>query len=313
MVMRIRTAIRCVLPLVLVVPVQEEPARGEVVRFEASDGVRLVGDYWAPSTPASAAVILLHMYRSDRSTWQPLVPVLREAGVAVLTIDMRGHGASIGDTDQNFARQVLDRDPVLFNSMHRDVAAAFGFLSRRSEVDMARLAIVGASVGCSVAIDYARRDRSVDVVVCLTPGEKYLGVDSVKHMRRFGHRPILLLATEDERAAADKLANLSQGATAEIVGQGRVHGTRMFGAIEGIEGRIVSFIRKHVGAHSEVTVVADLEGDEYFAIGSKAHMELAPERVRRYSSVAEARSRGLKGPDSPHEGRIHDASPKPVP
>ena len=103
-----------------------------------------------------------------------------------------------------------------------------------------------------VAIDFSRRERSVDVVVCMTPGENYLGVDSVEHIEMYGARPILLLATEDERRAAEKLGTINSGATVDIVGSGRVHGTSMFGRIEGVEDRIVSFVRENVGATEAV-------------------------------------------------------------
>ena len=88
----------------------------------------------------------------------------------------------------------------------------------------------------------------MNVVVCMTPGENYLGVDSVDDIKKYGDRPILLLATEDERRAAEKLGTVNARATVHIVGSGRVHGTRMFGRINGIEGRIVSFIRENIGA-----------------------------------------------------------------
>ena len=78
----------------------------------------------------------------------------------------------------------------------------------------------------------------------------------------------------------------------------------MFGAIDGVERRIVSFIRDGVGTRGEHPVVATIDGDEYFAIGSAEHMEAAQDRIRWFSSVQEAKARGLSGPES--EGRLDD-------
>ena len=97
-----------------------------------------------------------------------------------------------------------------------------------------------------MAIDYTTRDQSVDAVVCLTPGENYMGVDSTAHIKQTGDRPILLLATEDERRATDVLAKLAGNTSGEIVGKGRVHGTNMFGRIDGIEEKIAKFLSENV-------------------------------------------------------------------
>ena len=144
------------------------------------------------------------------------------------------------------AQRVGERDPKLSNAMYKDVEAAVKWVRTQPNVDADKLAIVGASVGCSVAIDYAAHDKSVDAVVCMTPGEKYLGVDSTRDIKKTGTCPILLLATEAEREATDTLAGLAKNATGEIVGKGRVHGTRMFGRIDGIEKKITAFLRQNV-------------------------------------------------------------------
>ena len=79
----------------------------KVVTFATEDGVEIVADYYAPTGPAAApVVILLHMYRSDRAAWKPLMPALHEAGFAVLAIDMRGHGDSIKPETQNLRRRM---------------------------------------------------------------------------------------------------------------------------------------------------------------------------------------------------------------
>ncbi len=223
-------------------------ASAEVVKFTTDDGIKIVGEFWRPaSTEGDAPVaILLHMYRSNRAAWKPLVPKLTDAGFAVLAIDMRGHGDSVEPKSKDLARRVQKRDPSLFKAMHHDVAAAQAFLAKQKGTDMSRVALIGASVGCSVAIDYAARSSSVDVVVCMTPGTGYLGVDSTKPIIKLGDRPTLLLATEDERQATDELCRLNSKVTCEIVGKGRVHGTHMFGKIAGIEKRIVDFVKAGV-------------------------------------------------------------------
>jgi len=214
---------------------------------QTADGVSIVGDFY-PAAGADRAplAILLHMYRHDRTSWLPLIAPLHEAGFAVLAIDLRGHGESIEPASMKLAERVKQRDPGLFNAMHLDVEAATAWARKQPGVHPEKLVLVGASVGCSIALDVAARDQSVDAVVCLSPGTNYLGVDSTAHIRKTRNVPILLLAEERERTAVDELAALATNAKGEIVGPDDNHGTRMFGKIAGIERKIVDFLKSAV-------------------------------------------------------------------
>jgi pimeloyl-ACP methyl ester carboxylesterase len=271
-----------------------EPHR---VEYTTSDGVVIIGDYWMPkdaSAPAPA-VILLHMYRSDRSAWRPLVPVLEEAGFAVLAIDMRGHGESIKPEDRKLEKRVRDRDPVLFRAMHRDVFGAYRWLQQRPEVDLSRLAIVGASVGCSVALDYAVRDKSVDTIVLMTPGENYLGVDSVEDIKQYGRRPVLMLTSEEERTnGTQALSELAREVELKTYSQAGVHGTKMFGKVPGVRQFMAAYLKKNIGSQSTDAVFGSVNSDVYHPAGSAEIERINDENRRIYSSAIEAERRGLR-------------------
>lgn len=271
------------------------------VKFLTDDQIEIHGTY-GPSAGRDAkapAVILLHMYNKDRSGFDPLLPVLREAGFAVLAIDMRGHGQSTGPPAMNLPRRVADRDSKLFREMHRDVRAAYLWLAGQPEVDTARFALIGASVGCSVALDYAARDRSVDAVVCLTPGTSYLGIDSLRDARKYGRRALLLLAAEPERSAAQTLAGFVPGATLQIV-PGRadnemaLHGTNMLGQVPKVEEFIIAFLRGALGPPATQPVFASINSDIYHHADSPSVRRITKENLRQFSSPAEAESRGLR-------------------
>ncbi|MCH7703314.1 MAG: alpha/beta fold hydrolase [Planctomycetes bacterium] len=266
----------------------------EVVRFETLDGVKIVADYYATDGDEPApVVILLHMYRSNRAAWKPLVPALHQAELAVLAIDLRGHGESVEPVDMDLADKSKARDSGLFNSMHSDVEAAYYWLSRRDDVDLTRVGLVGASVGCSIALDYASRDRSVDAVVCMTAGENYLGVDSKAHIARLRSQPVLLLATTGERKASDALGKRQATAVVDIVGGGTVHGTRMFGRISGIEERITTFLVENLGEPASHPVVAAMGTDRFHEPQGDRTKRMPPRTKRWFSSPAEAEKRGL--------------------
>ncbi len=279
-------------------------AEAQRVSFQTEDGVTIVGDYYTLKTDGQTktpVAILLHMYKQTRQTWKPLIPALREAGFAVLAIDMRGHGESIEPIAMRLAARAEQRDNRLFAAMDKDVAAAYNWLAREHEdsVDLARLAIVGASVGCSVAIDYASGDKSVDVIVCMTPGMSYMGINSSRHIKRYGDRPILLLAAEDERRDAEALGKLASKATVTIVPTDgarpkELHGTRMFGRVKEVDKQITGFLLKHVGKPTKDPVVASIHSNVYHNPDSPYVDRIKPTNKRWFSTAKEAESRGLR-------------------
>ncbi len=279
------------------------PASGEVVRFQTTDGLEIVGDYRpaaAGGMPAPVA-IMLHMYGSDRSSWKPLMEPLHVAGFATLAIDLRGHGESGAPRKEALHEMIKAGAGVVFRDMVMDVEAARQWLALRDDIDQARIALVGASIGCSVAINYAAQDVSVDVVVAMTPGTGYFGVDSTIPMRMLGSRPVLLLATEHERQACDKLAGIQPHATKRILGKMTAHGTRMFQAMPGVKKMIVDFLTGGVGQRSPAPVVS-VSGSAVFFRSLKAlAASTGPvnrKTVRWFNSADEATSRGLHAAQS---------------
>ncbi|HSW46205.1 MAG TPA: alpha/beta fold hydrolase [Phycisphaerae bacterium] len=289
-----------------------QAGRGESVVFTTEDNLVIAGSYWPARRSGDRApmVILLHMYKGNRSEFDPLVGPLIRAGFSVLAIDLRGHGGSAGPAPMKLADRVDRRDEELFRDMHLDVTAACEWLRDQPGVDPARFALVGASVGGSVALDYAGRDKSVDAVVCLTPGTSYLGLDALGAVRKYGDRPLLLIASEAERDAADHLRRPAGQATARIVpgpssGEDRMalHGTRMLDRGLGIETQIVEFLKKAVGPAAEEPVVASIKGKVYYEPGSSQARRLTRDNLRWFSSAAEAESRGLRAPASSNRSR----------
>ncbi len=280
------------------------------ITFKAADGMRIAADYFpAPETQRGGApmAILLHMYRSDRTAWGPLIPLLNQAGFAVLSIDHRGHGES-ATTETREA--VMNRDPAVFRKMQDDVRGAYDWLAQQPNVDRARFALVGASVGCSIALQYAAKDRSVDAIVGLSPGLNYMGLDSAGDLHQIAGRKILMLATEDERDAPYTLQKQAEGIQVHIYRDQKAHGTAMFGVVPEIEKGVVEFLKTAVGEPTATTVYGSIERNVYHEAGSKWLPEIAATNLRYYSSPQEAEARGLraaksKGPpkENPERGK----------
>ena len=177
-----------------------DASKGEDVRFKTADGLTIAATFYpaAEGTPLPVPVVIaLPMYRRTRDTYAPVVGPLTARGMAVLALDLRGHGDSAKQGDENLSQKVESRDPSIFTAMHQDVEGAIAWLAREKHTPKRCIGLLGASVGCSVAIDTAVRDPGdVACVVCLTPGKDYLGVPTMDHIAHWTTgMPLLLVAT----------------------------------------------------------------------------------------------------------------------
>ncbi len=213
------------------------------------DGVTIHGDWYTgrlDGPAAGSAVVLLHMNRADRHTWTPVRDELYAAGIATVAIDLRGHGDSV-DAEGVLAGRVAESDPEHYAAMVHDVAAAVAWLEQRG-YPAERIGLMGASVGCSVALRAANEDPRLAGVVALTPGSRYLGVDSLADAARWDDRPLALVSSEEEadvgaRPIRDALLARDRWTRTQLVivpGTG-IHGTRMFGVVDGLEQELADW------------------------------------------------------------------------
>jgi pimeloyl-ACP methyl ester carboxylesterase len=274
------------------------------VTFPAADGFRISADYYPPPVAEARAAplaVLLHGYAGDRKGWPDLLVPLHEAGFAILALDLRGHG----DSSTTESHQAVEkREPELFKRMQNDVLGAYQWLVEQPKTDRARFVLVGADVGASIALQYAAKDRSVDAVVCLSPGLNYLGLDSSGDIRQITGRPILLLATEDERDAPYTLEQKTTGVSVRVFHAKPAHGTELLQRVPDVARDIASFVRSAAGEPSPDVVYGSIESNIYHAADSGWRDRIAAKNLRYYSSPAEAEARGLrpsrsKNPDEP--------------
>jgi pimeloyl-ACP methyl ester carboxylesterase len=131
------------------------------------DGVQLSATFY-PGTlgKESVPVILLHMSKGDRKEYAGLAPYLQQRGCAVLVPDLRGHGDSTTVLMGNTTRELdaAKMPSAQFTRMvNYDMETLKSFLLRKNnekELNIEKLCVVGAEMGASVAIDWARLDWS---------------------------------------------------------------------------------------------------------------------------------------------------------
>lgn len=176
--------------------------RFRVVRFRATDGVRLRGRLTAVRARRAPTVVLVHQSDGGPDQWNDFVRVLHAHGLATFAYTSRGSG---------------ELDETL---LARDVAGALRVLPGQRGVDGRRLAVVGASIGATATSWFAGTPAARDVraFVALSPAPW------VRPPHPYRPHDLLIMADRAELGDAKDVASFSRsGRTlrqAPIIGHG---------------------------------------------------------------------------------------------
>jgi pimeloyl-ACP methyl ester carboxylesterase len=203
-----------------------------VVRFRASDGVRLLGVTMGKGT---VGVALGHESSARLCNWMPFARRLAHAGYRVLPFDFRNAGSSATVWTDNAGRLDLDYH------------AAAAVLRERGAT---KIVFAGASLGATAALVAAGTSpQPVDAVAELSgPSEWPFYLDPLQVVASL-HVPVLYMAAEDDHPYSED-ARRFYAQTAEADKQlailpGGEHGTRLLRGTRGRPGRatLLAFIQ----------------------------------------------------------------------
>lgn len=124
------------------------PARS--ITFLTDDSVHIRGSYWEGRGDAALTTLLVHDAGSNRTCWDPYVPLFRTRGWNVLSFDLRGHGESVR---QDMRHTLLRPEEGNLTSPHAypaDVRAAVAFAQRQTKHQPGRLALIGLGLGADL-------------------------------------------------------------------------------------------------------------------------------------------------------------------
>ncbi|MCP4428637.1 MAG: alpha/beta fold hydrolase, partial [Chloroflexi bacterium] len=210
----------------------------ENVTIEAADGLTIYAAYDGPGGMAPfPGVILLHMNGSKRQVWQEIgfVQKLVANGYAVLAVDMRGHGETGGVKDWVQAED--------------DMLRVWAYFAGREEVDGERTAVIGASIGSSMALVTGANETAVKTVALLSPGLNYFDIDTPAALAGYGERPLFIAASEADAYSADSAQTLAEQALGEaelVIYDGAEHGTDMFPVQPDLADLLLAWINRHL-------------------------------------------------------------------
>lgn len=238
------------------------------VTLRAEDGTRIHASYDAVNG-AKHGVVLVHMLGRSAEDWRFVTKKLNEAGITTLAVDLRGHGANVPEGKEAPALTETD-----YRAMTQDVAAGVAHLRKQG---VEQVSIVGASIGANLALQVASKDKAILDVVLLSPGANYKGVVvAPDNMADYGDRPILLVASKDDRVAAKTAYLLDKAAVGDhklMLFDTAGHGTKMLNKEPSLEPDLISWLlgtdRLSSTEAGSVSSSADIKTGDTTAIETK--------------------------------------------
>jgi dienelactone hydrolase len=186
----------------------------EQIELKTSDGLTLHGAFYAARGGARGqrvpAALLVHDAGSNQADLAPLAQRLQKQGMAVLAIDLRGHGAS-ASSGQAWTSLDADAQQRQWALSTRDVEAAARWLSARSEVHASSLNVIGLRAGCTLVVRHATRDENVRSLVLIEPEAKQLGFDLRGDLKGLEGVPTLIAAAKERKQIAIEIAGPGAG------------------------------------------------------------------------------------------------------
>lgn len=206
----------------------------ESLYLTTSDNIKIAANQFLPDRkkypkPRGWA-IFLHMMPATKESWKQLADHLQQAGYVGLAIDLRGHGFSDGGPVGY--REFSDTD---HQDSIRDIQAAIDFAHALGAHDE-RIALIGASIGANLALQYAHDHRAITSVVAISPGLDYHGIATKPLVSELsaGKRLLLIGSTNDDRVPGNAAdievlhAAVPQGVLVEKqIVEGAEHGTNI--------------------------------------------------------------------------------------
>ena len=216
------------------------------IEFSTDDNITIVATVSEPSNVKdnTAAVIFIHQGGSSRQEWASLeiFRQISEQGMLALAYDVRGHGESSGEADFS----TLFDDPL---QAPRDLAAAIDWLEQSGQVDMSRIAIVGASIGANLAcVAAGSRDFNIKTAVAMSAKVSAVFNLAGGEENLTGLKSVFLIASELEQDgqravwAADLFAMTEAPRQLEIVAGSSGHGVSVFADDPALQKRVLDWL-----------------------------------------------------------------------
>ncbi|MBU0732016.1 alpha/beta hydrolase [Patescibacteria group bacterium] len=208
--------------------------------FETEDELNIAATYYpSAGTISDKGIILAHSQDTDRREWVDFAQQLQEAGLEVITMDLRGHGISEGNI-----KKFKKGD---YRKMEYDIREAIEYLEDiNGEM---KIAILGSDLGANVAARSAAQDSRARAVVLMSPKLDFEGIEISKNIKRYSN-PLLIIVSKSDKDSYDDSVKLMEKSGSEIKEFWEFdksgHGSAMLEKEEGLPQRIIDWFNNNL-------------------------------------------------------------------
>lgn len=187
------------------------------VEYETADHFMLKSKLTYPKEEKTVypLVVLLHSLGYSSGYWENLKPAFLAAGVAVLEVDLKGHGKST--MDKSFRNQSwIYFKEEMFKSYPDEVYGVLDLvLSEHKNLAKEYISYVGADIGASSAIGAASKQEYPPIcLVLLSPHMEFKGIQAPIALANVGEVPVFAAAAKLDLISVrelDEIKKYAQG------------------------------------------------------------------------------------------------------
>lgn len=255
------------------------------VSYVTEDGWTIYGTLFLPKEAARAAVpgviVLSEPGKRNRDVNSAnLARAVRDKGMAVLTIDLRGTGSSYGKKDfEVFSPQEID-------AMQLDIRGAVKFLSDQKNIDGSRIAVAGADIMAEYVVREASQNPSQIQAVVLASA-KELSRNSKNYIASRSNLPVFALVGVKESKKLQELAAApyfaSQDPDSTIL-FGTDRGAGMFGRPPQVAEKVADWLDKNVKRLGRVSEVS-FKSQDGWALHGNLYLPDLPDTALKVPGV----------------------------
>ena len=147
------------------------------------------------------AVLLLHGFGENRAVWNDFKKTLLKRGLAVMTVDLRGHGDSRTKNGETISAAADWRTSP--HEFPLDLDAAITWLKTQTRINSNKIAVVGVDVGANLALIASGRFQQVRTVVAVNPN-LVEGQEMAGSAQDYKPRSALIIAATEAQGNAVK-------------------------------------------------------------------------------------------------------------
>lgn len=182
---------------------EPRPVRGFVTRPKQANG-RLPAILYMHAHGDRFDIGALELLHGQPATETPLGPVFAREGYLTLMVEMPLFGERATISESALSKALLWRGKTLMGQMLSELTGALGYLAARDDVDPARIASYGISLGCTLAFMLAALDSRIKCTAHLCCYADYDVLIDLNAHDQHGHYltiPGMLLQTSVGRIA----------------------------------------------------------------------------------------------------------------